>query len=162
MVYERSRVRCRRDACAPSEGSANLSLVKLGKIGNFLPNWQNALLAVLSAVLLILAFPDFEFWFLAWFALVPLLLAIERQKHCVRACFILGWIFGNIFFFGTCWWLTYAPIHYAAFPPILAYFLLFCVTSIAAIFPGVFAALLAIRIRRDFVLGIWSAVEIWI
>ena len=84
---------------------ANLSLVKLAKIRNFLPEWQNALLAVLSAVLLILAFPDFELWFLAWFALVPLLFAIERQKHCVHACFILGWIFGNIFFFGTCWWL---------------------------------------------------------
>ena len=38
-------------------------------------------LAVLSAVLLILAFPDFEFWFLAWFGLVPLFLAIEREKE---------------------------------------------------------------------------------
>ncbi|PYS87709.1 MAG: apolipoprotein N-acyltransferase [Acidobacteria bacterium] len=162
MVYERSRVRCRRDACAPSEGSANLSLVKLGKIGNFLPNWQNALLAVLSAILLILAFPDFEFWFLACFALVPLLLAIERQKHCVRACFILGWIFGNIFFFGTCWWLTYAPIHYAAFPPLLAYFLLFCVTSVAAIFPGLFAAIVPILIRRFGSWAFFAAPFVWV
>src|SRR5436190_1625512 len=162
MVYERSRVRCRRDACAPSEGSANLSLVKLGKIGNFLPNWQNALLAVLAAVLLILAFPDFEFWFLAWFALVPLLFTIERQKHCVRACFILGWIFGNIFFFGTCWWLTYAPIHYAAFPPLLAYFLLFCVTSVAAIFPGLFAAIVPILIRRFGSWAFFAAPFVWV
>src|SRR5436190_2882452 len=184
MVYERSRVRCRRDACAPSEGSANLSLVKLGKIGNFLPNWQNALLAVLAAVLLILAFPDFEIWFLAWVALVPLLFAIERERRhscrpereafekpgasiphvrpsgswrqeCRRSfrSFLLGWIFGNIFFFGTCWWLTYAPIHYAAFPPLLAYFLLFCVTSVAAIFPGLFAAIVPILIRR---FGSWA------
>src|SRR5436190_6875761 len=162
MVYERSRVRCRRDACAPSEGSANLSLVKLGKIRNFLPNWQNALLAVLAAVLLILAFPDFEFWFLAWFALVPLLFAIERQKHCVSACFTLGWIFGVVFFFGTCWWLTYAPINYAGFPPLLAYFLLFCVTAVAGIFPGLFAAIVAILIRR---FGSWAfllAPFIWV
>ncbi|MFL6468034.1 MAG: hypothetical protein ACJ72Z_08765, partial [Pyrinomonadaceae bacterium] len=122
--------------------------MKRGNIRSFLPTWQNVLLAVLAAVLLILAFPDFELWFLAWFALVPLLFAIERQKHCITACFTLGWIFGNIFFFGTCWWLTYAPITYAAFPPLLAYFLLFCVTSIAAIFPGIFGLVLSVFIRR--------------
>jgi apolipoprotein N-acyltransferase len=142
--------------------SANLSLVKLRKIRNFLPEWQNALLAVLSAILLILAFPDFEFWFLAWFALVPLLFAIERQKHCVHACFILGWIFGNIFFFGTCWWLTYAPIHYAGFPPLLAYFLLFCVTSIAAIFPGLFAGIVAVLIRRFGSRAFLAAPFVWV
>src|SRR4029078_3564304 len=52
-----------------------------------------------------------------------------------------------------CWWLTYAPIHYAGFPPLLAYFLLFCVTSVAAIFPGLFAAIVAILIRR---FGSWA------
>lgn len=148
----------------------------------FLPAPQNTLLAVLAAVLLILAFPDFEFWFLAWFALVPLLFAIQREVErghssahepegrtrrknpffrtlwcsCGQECprsFVLGWIFGVVFFFGTCWWLTYAPIHYAGFPPPLAYFLLFCVTAVAAIFPGIFAALTAIFLRR---FGTWA------
>jgi apolipoprotein N-acyltransferase len=118
--------------------------VKLGKLSNILPSWKGALLSVLAAVLLILAFPDFDLWFLAWFALVPLLWAIEREKESTVGSFILGWIFGNIFFFGTCWWLTFAPITYAAFPPILAYFLLVCVTSVAAIFPGLFAAILSV------------------
>jgi len=77
--------------------------MKFSRIARILPSWKNALLAVLSAILLILAFPDFEYWFLAWFALVPLLLGIERQSHCVAACFLLGWIFGVGFFFGTCW-----------------------------------------------------------
>jgi apolipoprotein N-acyltransferase len=99
--------------------------VKLGRIRNIVPDWKNALLAVLSAVLLILAFPDFEFWFLAWFALVPLMFAIERERFSsppvlggvaaasadgVVRCFTLGWIFGVFFFKGRCWWLTYAPI----------------------------------------------------
>lgn len=38
-------------------------------------------MTILSTILLILAFPDFEYWFLAWFALVPLLLAVEREKN---------------------------------------------------------------------------------
>jgi apolipoprotein N-acyltransferase len=104
-------------------------------------------------VLLILAFPDFDLWFLAWFALVPLLFAIEREKESTARSFLLGWIFGNVFFFGTCWWLTYAPITYAGFPPLLAYFFLFCVTSIAAIFPGMFAAITVIFLRR---FGTWA------
>ncbi len=108
---------------------------------------------MLAGVLLILAFPDFDLWFLAWFALLPLLFAIERQKHCVHACFILGWIFGVVFFSGTCWWLTYAPITYAAFPPLLAYFLLFCVTAVAAIFPALFAAIMSLFLGR---FGTWS------
>jgi apolipoprotein N-acyltransferase len=141
----------------------NLSGVHPARITRHLPSWKNTLLAVLAAGLLILAFPDFEFWFLAWFALVPLLWAIERQANSsppvlggvaaasadgVVACFLLGWIFGNIFFFATCWWLTFAPITYGGFPVPLAYFLLFCVTSVAAIFPGLFGVLLAILLRR--------------
>ncbi len=136
----------------------------LGFLRKMLPSWQNSLLAIFAAVLLILAFPDFEFWFLAWFALVPLMWAIEREttlqkparsKGIIQAVespvarsFVLGWIFGTIFFFGTCWWLTYAPIHYAGFPPVLAYLLLFCVTAITGLFPAIFAAILSVLLRR--------------
>src|SRR5580765_777436 len=111
--------------------------MKIPSPGTILPSWRNVLLAILAAVLLILSFPDFEYWFLAWFALVPLMWAVERETRLqkparskgirqalesrVMRSFILGWIFGTIFFFGTCWWLTYAPIHYAGFPPWLAY-----------------------------------------
>ena len=82
-------------------------------------------MAVIAAVLLTLSFPDLEVWFLAWFALVPLFWAIDREKSSVVSSFIVGWIFGVCFFFGTCWWLAYAPIHYAACPAILVYFLVF-------------------------------------
>src|SRR5204863_4997378 len=98
--------------------------MKFERIRRMLPTWKNALLAILSSILLILAFPDFEYWFLAWFALVPLLLAVERERESAVRAFFCGWLFGVVFFFGTCWWLTYAPIHYAGFPVVLAYFLL--------------------------------------
>jgi apolipoprotein N-acyltransferase len=152
--------------------------VTLVRLTKYLPLWKNALLAVLAAVLLILSFPDFEFWFLAWVALVPLLFAIELETERGHSCphepegrkrffrtltrswgqecprsFILGWIFGVVFFFGTCWWLTFAPITYAGFPPLLAYFLLFCVTAVAAIFPGLFTAVVSVFLRR---FGSWA------
>ncbi len=118
-----------------------------------LPNWKNALFALLAAVMLILAFPDFEFWFLAWFALVPLMWAVEREKDSILRSFVVGWIFGTAFFFGTCWWLTYAPIHYAAFPWPLAYFLILIACLGAGVFPGVFAAILSKLLHR---FGSWA------
>ena len=122
--------------------------MKFSRIGRVLPSWKNALLAVLSAILLILAFPDFEYWFLAWFALVPLLLAVEREKESAARSFVCGWLFGFVFFTGSCWWLTYAPIHYAEFPVALAYFLLCCVTVVAGLFPALFSAITAVLLRR--------------
>ncbi|HUR97956.1 MAG TPA: apolipoprotein N-acyltransferase [Pyrinomonadaceae bacterium] len=127
-----------------------------------LPSRKNAALAILSAVLLVLAFPDFEFWFLAWFGLAPLLLAVEHEKESSDHSFVLGWIFGFVFFTGTCWWLTFAPITYAGFSPIVAYLLLFCVTAIVGIFPGIFATILSRLLRRFGSLALFTAPFVWV
>jgi tetratricopeptide (TPR) repeat protein len=66
------------------------------------PSLINSLLAILSAILLTLAFPDYDLWFLAWFALVPLFYAIEGEKESPVKSFVLGWIFGTCFFFASC------------------------------------------------------------
>lgn len=105
-------------------------------------------MAIAGAGLLILAFPDFDQWYLAWFALVPLMYAVEREKASAPASFLTGWLFGTLFFFGSCWWLTYAPIHYAGFPVWLAYFLLLCVCLLVGLFPALFAGILSLLVRR--------------
>src|SRR5687768_16517778 len=133
----------------------------LSAVKSNLPGSLNALLAVFSAILLILAFPDFEFWFLAWFALVPLFYAIEREKESLIKSFLVGWVFGTIFFFGSCWWLTHAPITYAGFPPVLAYFLLFCASSIVGLFPALFSLLLSHLLKRFGSYAILSAPFLW-
>jgi apolipoprotein N-acyltransferase len=126
-----------------------------------LPKPVNILLAVFSAILLILAFPDFEFWFLAWFALIPLFFAVEREKESLLKSGFTGWIFGTTFFFGSCWWLTFAPITYAGFPPVLAYFLLFCAASIVGLFPALFSLLLSFLLKRFGSYAILSAPFLW-
>lgn len=95
-----------------------------------------------------LAFPDFEYGFLGWFAPILLIWAVEREKASAIRSFAVGWVFGTFFFFGTCWWLTFAPITYAGFPWWLAYLLFFCVTAVSGVFPAVFAAVLALLLRR--------------
>lgn len=136
--------------------------MKFPSLTRFLPSWKNAALAVLSAVLLVLAFPDFEFWFLAWSALVPLMWAIEREKGSTAKSFVLGLIFGTIFFYGTCWWLTFAPITYAGFPSVLAYVLLLGVTVVAGVFPGIFASLLGFSLKRFGSIAFLAAPFIWV
>ena len=133
----------------------------LSAVKSNLPGPLNVLLAVFSAILLILAFPDFEFWFLAWFALVPLFYAIECEKESLIKSFFVGWIFGTCFFFGSCWWLTHAPITYAGFPPLLAYFLLFCAASIVALFPALFSLSLSFLLKRFGSYAILSAPFLW-
>lgn len=58
---------------------------------------RSYLLAVFSGVLLGLAFPPFDWWFLAPFALIPLLLVIRGECR-LRRVFLCGWAMGTVFF----------------------------------------------------------------
>jgi len=134
---------------------------KLSRLKKNLLSPVSAVLSIVSALLLILAFPNFEFWFLAWFALVPLFFAIEREKESIVKSFLVGWLFGLVFFFGTCWWLTFAPITYAGMPWLLVYFFMFCAASVVGIFPGIFAALFSILLKRFGNYAMLSAPFLW-
>jgi apolipoprotein N-acyltransferase len=103
--------------------------------------------AAATAILLILSFPDFEFSFLAWIALVPLMVVIAQRPAPAKA-FLLGWAAGSAFFYGTCYWLTYSMIHYGGLPTVVAYLLLIPGALIVGAFPGAFAFLLALAIKR--------------
>src|SRR5262249_28779194 len=73
-------------------------------------------LAAGSALLLILSFPDFDLWPLAWIGLTPLLVVVVQTRSQARA-FVLGWCWAALFFYGSCWWLTYPMIHYGHIAP---------------------------------------------
>jgi apolipoprotein N-acyltransferase len=103
--------------------------------------------AAATAILLILSFPRLELSFLAWIALVPLMVVIAHRPAPARA-FLLGWFAGTSFFYVSCYWLTYSMIHYGGLPPVLAYLLLFPGALVVGVFPGVFAFLLALAIKH--------------
>src|SRR5688572_9700898 len=137
--------------------------MKFPRVTEVLPSWKNVALAVGSALLLVLAFPDFELWFLAWFGLVPLFLALERERESLAGSFVLGWVWGFVFFTGSCWWLTFAPTTYAGFPWPLSYLLLMCVTAVAGIFPGLFAVIFSLlRQRLGALPALFAAPSVWI
>lgn len=69
---------------------------------------QRTALAILSAVLLILSFPGFNIWILAWVGLVPLLFAIKDETPL--KAFLLSYLTGLLFFFGTIYWLIHVTL----------------------------------------------------
>jgi apolipoprotein N-acyltransferase len=58
--------------------------------------------AAASTLLLILSFPNFEYYLLAWIGLVPLLVVIAKRPSPLSA-FVLGWAVGSVFFYVTCY-----------------------------------------------------------
>jgi apolipoprotein N-acyltransferase len=125
-----------------------------------LPNRVEWAAAALTAILLILSFPDFEFSFFAWVALVPLMVVVAQNPSPPRAL-LLGWAAGTVFFYGSCYWLTYSMIHYGGLPAIVAYVLLLGPALVVGIFPGLFALLLALAIKKWGNMALLLAPLVW-
>ena len=114
-----------------------------------------------SALLAILSFPNFDLWFLAWLALAPLMLLLAQPVKAGRA-FALGWVWGIIFFYGSCWWLTYPIIHYGHISAWLAYPLLLLPVVLVAVFPALFCVFVSQLIDRFGSAALLAAPLIWV
>lgn len=71
----------------------------------FLFQNNKILLYLLSGIFYILSFPKFNFYWLAWISLVPLIIAIDKEKDLkkvIRGTLLSGWVV----FLGGMYWLT--------------------------------------------------------
>ena len=116
--------------------------------------------AILSSILLVVSFPDFNLWPIAWFGLVPLLVVIARWPAPWRA-FLLGWLAGGVFFYGSCHWLTYSMVHYGGIPAWTSYLLLIPGALTLGLFPGLFALVLARAIKKWGWQALFAAPFVW-
>lgn len=69
---------------------------------------KRVLLPLLSAALLIAAFPNFNCYPSAWIGLIPLLFAIDGKKPL--GAFLCAFTTGVIFFLGTVYWLIHVTL----------------------------------------------------
>lgn len=90
----------------------------------------NAILAALSAFLLVLAFPGFDYAVLAPVALAPLMIAAAREDS-PRRRFALGYLSGAIYWCGLCNWIQWTLQHHAGVSTSVAWilFALFCLAK---------------------------------
>ena len=149
------------DAAAAQAPNRKLPPQSLTRVRASVPTLAEASLAIASALLLVLSFPDFDLWWLAWIGLVPLLVVVTRTPKAGRA-FLLGWLWGVIFFYGSCWWLTYPMIHYAHIAAPLAYLLLLLPVIFVALFPALFCAVLARVVSRFGPAALFGAPFLWV
>jgi apolipoprotein N-acyltransferase len=126
-----------------------------------IPSRPESSFVIGSALLSVLSFPNFDLNFLAWISLTPLLLVILRAEKTSRA-FVAGWLWGVVFFYGSCWWLTYPMIHYGQISAWVAYPLLLLPIMLVALFPALFAGVLSRTVQRFGLFAILVAPVIWV
>src|SRR4030043_146222 len=100
---------------------------------------KDLLLSLLSGVLLIFSFPNFDLEFLAWVAFVPLLYAIHG-KTSLQA-FTLGFLTGLISYLGILYWIIVAVHTYGNIPLLVSGFILLLLVGYLSLFTGVFGFL---------------------
>jgi len=108
-------------------------------------SYKNWFLAVISGLLLVFSFPGFNLFFLAWFALVPLLIAIDKANR--KTAFLLGLVSGAIYFFcvSTFWIIPlypYANLFLTTFAAIL-------LMAYLCMYVGVFVLLLKVASKTE-------------
>jgi apolipoprotein N-acyltransferase len=122
----------------------------------------NYALAFLSAVLLILIFPNWNLVWLAPFALTPLLLAVSREPRPGHR-FLFGYAAGIVYWFAICIWIQFVLEVHGGMGRWGGWgtFILFCIIKAAHL--GLFAMLAAIVQRHWYaipaVAALWTGIE---
>jgi apolipoprotein N-acyltransferase len=122
----------------------------------------HTLLCLLSATLLLLIFPKFNFTFLAPFALAPLLYVMAATRNGWQR-FVYGWGAGIFYWFFLCAWIQFVLEVHGGMGRWGGWgaFLLFCILK--ALHLAVFSALAGPLMRTMFavpaIAGLWTGLE---
>lgn len=99
-------------------------------------------LAILSGIILVLAFPPFRMGFLALFAFVPLFFALDGLDR--KRSFALAYVFGFIFFLGTVYWVIHSMYYYGGVPLPVSIGIMLLLVLYLSIYAGLFGLSLSI------------------
>src|SRR2546423_14445179 len=105
-------IACRAPYPSPAVSEARYSLPHRRSLASL---GINCSLAILSGVLFALAFPDYAIGWLAFVALVPLLVALVRARSW-REAFLLGWISQTVAWLMMVPWVVRVMSHYGGLP----------------------------------------------
>ena len=137
------------------------------------------LLAALSGVLQAIIFPSIDWHYLCWFAFAPALVAILRARpkqdiavpeslssNLAPATpwqgFLLGWLTGLIWSFGTCFWIYHVLNTYGGLDAPIAGALLVVFCLILALHHAAWGLLVAWTARRRAVFALIAAPFLWV
>lgn len=100
---------------------------------------RDVLLCIITSVLLILSFPNFDIEFFVWFSFVPLFWALSEKK--LYQSFKIGFLTGIIFYLGILYWIIVAVHTYGNVNLILSFFILLLLVLYLSLYIGCFTFL---------------------
>jgi apolipoprotein N-acyltransferase len=121
---------------------------------------REILLSLLSGILLIFSFPNFDLEFLAWFALVPLFYSIDGKG--LYHSFKLGFFTGFVSFLGILYWIIVAVHTYGNVPLILSGLILLLLVTYLSLFIGAFTFLTRLIQTRSGIQTILFTPILWV
>ena len=121
----------------------------------------NLSLSILSGLLLVFSFPEWNFWSLGWVGVAPLIMAVARERRFWRSLFY-GTMTGTILFAGSSSWVTYSMHSYGGLPLWLSYILLVILAALLGVFTGLFGAVLALAVKQFGGWAILLAPAVWV
>ena len=120
---------------------------------------KKIVLAVSSGLLLTASFPKVGFHWVAWFALVPLLLSVRSLSP--QKSFKLGFLAGIIHYLTLMYWLVHTMKSYGQLPLYLAIVILLLLSSYLAIYMALFAAAVVHSKKNPF-MGVALSPLLWV
>lgn len=114
----------------------------------------------LSGIMIVLSFPTFDFYLLAWIAFVPLLLSLWG-KNSLEA-FLSGYVFGLTYFFGTLYWIYHSINHYGGFSFFSSVTIVLLLCCYLSLYPAVFSLVFLKVIKKTKLPGVFIAPVLWV
>lgn len=123
------------------------------KIREYLP-------AAVSGAMLVLAFPVFDLYFLAWVAFVPLLLSLWGKNS--RTAFASGYVFGIIYFFGTLYWIYHSINYYGGVSFFSSVLVVLLLCAYLSLYPAFFSVLFSALLQKTKLPALLIAPVLWV
>jgi len=98
---------------------------------------KTAGLALLSGILLVLSFPKFGHWAVAWVALIPLLYGLKRLSFA--SAVLAGLLAGFVQHVGLMYWVTHVVVHYGKLPMAMGVPVMMMLALYLSLYTGLFA-----------------------
>jgi apolipoprotein N-acyltransferase len=118
------------------------------------------ILSIISGLMLVLAFPPFDFFFFAWIALVPLFIALWEKN--ARTSFLIGILTGLIYFLGTIYWVFHSMYFYGYVAAPLSALILILLCLYLAVYTGVFSVLFSFISGRSRMPALMIVPFLWV
>ena len=117
-------------------------------------------MVLLSAILLILAFPNFNLSYLAWICLIPLFLVIEGEDFLTS--FLLGLLTGFVFYAGSIYWIIGTLRYYGDLSWPLSVLIGALLMGYLALYFGIFCGIVSFFNRFFYSFNIFLIACLWV